>query len=649
MAVVGELIVLLAGNNALLTSSLAKSEAELKAFAATAKTQSTAAHSAMLGVGIAGAAVAAGAALIGGASIKAAADFQESMAIINTIAQQTPEELDKTGNAIRRLAIETGTGLPEMTSAFYDLLSAGIATSDAMTVLKLSTTLSIGGLATVGETVDLLTGAINGYGLTMAGAAVATDQFALAVQDGKVKASEISATFSTVAPIAHATGIGIDEISASYAVLTAQNVPAAEAMTQMQRAILELLKPSKGLIELQKETGINFAKLAADKGLVFALQTIRTSAEDLGIAFDSKLFPRVEGLNFALETTGPNFKRYNDELLKMQSLTPPTGAGGGARQFADVVAPAGPALTQAQERMGTFDRQMKTLGVTINDIAITIGTALLPVLQKIMTAILPVVNTVAKWVQENPELTANILLVAGGVGILAVAVALLTPLIAGIAVLIGAVSLPVLLVAAAVAGLALAWSQDWLGMRGVVNVVVEAFKLQIAIVSGLITGLLAVVDTVASSIAGFFGWLTGKTSGAAGELDALKPGTVVTRPNAVRPNTPYVSPYVTPTGGTPTSGLFAGSTTTTVGGVPVSGMFQHGGVVPGFGAQLVIAHGGETIIPPGAGAGGGINSVRHIHIEVGGRELMEYIDREMFGSASGFSSGFTSNSPVTGA
>jgi hypothetical protein len=632
MAVVGELIVLLAGNNALLTSSLAKSEAELKAFAATAKTQSTAAHSAMLGVGIAGAAVAAGAALIGGASIKAAADFQESMAIINTIAQQTPEELDKTGNAIRRLAIETGTGLPEMTSAFYDLLSAGIATSDAMTVLKLSTTLSIGGLATVGETVDLLTGAINGYGLTMAGAAVATDQFALAVQDGKVKASEISATFSTVAPIAHATGIGIDEISASYAVLTAQNVPAAEAMTQMQRAILELLKPSKGLIELQEKTGINFAKLAADKGLVFALQTIRTSAEDLGIAFDSKLFPRVEGLNFALETTGPNFKRYNDELLKMQSLTPPTGGGGGARQFADVVAPAGPALTQAQERMGTFDRQMKTLGVTINDIAITIGTALLPVLQKIMTAILPVVNTVAKWVQENPELSANLLIAAGAVGVLAVAVALL--------------SSPVTLVAVVIAGLALAWSQDWLGMRGVVDIVVGAFKLQIAIVSGLITGLLAVVDTVASTIAGFFGWLTGKTGGAAAELNNLKPGTVVTRPNAVRP------------GGTTTAAVTgyhgAGSTAytpsiTEVGGVPVAGMFQHGGVVPGFGAQLILAHGGETIIPPGAGAAGGINSVRHIHIEVGGRELMEYIDREMFGSASGFSSGFTSNSPVTGA
>jgi hypothetical protein len=627
MAVVGELIVLLAGNNALLTSSLAKSEAELKAFAATAKTQSTAAHSAMLGVGIAGAAVAAGAALIGGASIKAAADFQESMAIINTIAQQTPEELDKTGNAIRRLAIETGTGLPEMTSAFYDLLSAGIATSDAMTVLKLSTTLSIGGLATVGETVDLLTGAINGYGLSMAGAAVATDQFALAVQDGKVKASEISATFSTVAPIAHATGIGIDEISASYAVLTAQNVPAAEAMTQMQRAILELLKPSKGLIELQEKTGINFAKLAADKGLVFALQTIRTSAEDLGIAFDSKLFPRVEGLNFALETTGPNFKKYNDELLKMQSLTPPTGAGGGARQFADTIAPAGPALTQAQERMGTFDRQMKILGVTINDIGITIGTALLPVIQKVADAVIPVVNGIAKWVAANPGLTAQLLIAAGVIGALAL--------------LVGLLSSPIILIGVAIAGVALIWKDQWANISAGAKVVID-------VITTAINGLIGVVEHVAKAIGDFFGWLTHKTTGAEAELKGLAPGTVVTRPNAVLPKTPYVSPYLTPTGGTPTSGFFGGGTTT-VGGIPTAGFFQHGGVVPGFGAQLVIAHGGETIIPPGAGAAGGISSVRHIHIEVGGRELMEYIDREMFGSASGFSSGFTSNSPVTGA
>jgi TP901 family phage tail tape measure protein len=637
MAVVGELLVILAGNNAALTASLAKSEAELKTFAATTTTQTGIARSAMLGVGIGGAVIAAGAALIGGASIKAAADFQESMAIINTIARQTPPELAKTGEGIRALAVETGTSLPDLTSAFYDLLSAGVSTSNAMTVLRLANTLAIGGLATTKQTVDLLTTAINAYGLDMAGAATATDQFALAVQDGKVTADQIAATFANVAPLARQSGIGIDEIAASYAFLTARGVPAAEVTTQMQRALIELLKPHANLIALQKETGINFAKLASEKGLVFALETMRVAADKAGVPFQS-LFGRIEGLNFALETTGANFKGYSTELDKMQSLTQRTGAGGGARWFADVIPPVGPALTQAQERMGTFDRQMKILGATINDIGITIGTALLPVLQKVMDFILPVVNTVAKWVAANPELSAQILIAVGIIGGLAVVLAL-----AGAAM--GLLLSPIGLIAVAIGVTALIWKDQWANIQAGAKVVIDT-------VTGFINGLIGVVSTVASAIGEFFGWLFGKTGEAKGALDGLNPNT----PKVVNPKVPggsapvpYVSPYVTPTGGTPTPGLFPGSTTTTVGGVPVAGMFQHGGVVPGFGAQLVIAHGGETIIPPGAGAGGGINSVRHIHIEVGGRELMEYIDRELFGSASGFSSGFTSNSPVTGA
>jgi TP901 family phage tail tape measure protein len=167
----------------------------------------------------------------------------------------------------------------------------------------------------------------------------------------------------------------------------------------------------------------------------------------------------------------------------------------------------------------------------------------------------------------------------------------------------------------------------------------------IAIGASIISNIIKGIGEVAGAIGA---WLFGRPIPAPPGIPGA-PTNPRETPRFGTPTTPYVSPYVTPTGGAPTPGLFPGSTTTTVGGVPVSGMFQHGGIVPGFGAQLVIAHGGETIIPPGAGAGGGINSVRHIHIEVGGRELMEYIDREMFGSASGFSSGFTSNSPVTGA
>src|SRR5439155_26529299 len=60
MAVVGELVVAVLGNTAGLSAALAKSEAELKGFGAAATSHGNVASNALMGVGIAGAAVAVG-------------------------------------------------------------------------------------------------------------------------------------------------------------------------------------------------------------------------------------------------------------------------------------------------------------------------------------------------------------------------------------------------------------------------------------------------------------------------------------------------------------------------------------------------------------------------------------------------------------
>jgi TP901 family phage tail tape measure protein len=386
MAVVGELLVLIAGNNALLTSSIAKSEAELRGFGATANTHGGIAAGAFRAVGLAAVAMGAVTAVGTAIAVKAAGDFQEQMAIINTIAHQTPEELTRTGEAIRAMAVSTGTPLSDMTKAFYDLLSAGIPASQAMDVLRQSTTLSIGALSTVDQAVDLLTTAINSYGLNAKGAAVATDQFALAVQDGKVTADQIAATFSDIAPLAKTAGIGIDEIAATYAVLTARGVPAAEAMTQMNRVMVELMKPNAALRDLQDKLGVSFAKVAADKGLVVALQEMRDAAAANGVPF-TDLFGRLEGMKFALATTGPFFATYEAELTKMH------GANGTAAE-------------QAAERMGTFSRQVAILGTSFNDLLITVGTPLLPFFTTLVSNISGAVNAMAAWASSMPNLGA---------------------------------------------------------------------------------------------------------------------------------------------------------------------------------------------------------------------------------------------------
>jgi TP901 family phage tail tape measure protein len=302
-----------------------------------------------------------GATAIGGlsiASLKVAGDFEAQLNTINTIARETPKGLKAIGDSIRGIARATGTPLEELTQGYYDLLSAGIAASDAQKVLAASNRLAIGGLASTAETVDLLTTAINSYGFEAKSAGSIADVFAKAIERGKLTAADLAATFAQVAPIAKASGIGLREISAGFARLTASGVPAAEAATQMRSAIISLTRKNSDLKKLEKQTGRNYIALAGRKGLVVALEQLRKDADKAGVPLID-LLGRVEGLNFLLATTGPNLGAYNEDLAAMGDA-------------------AGTAAKQMAERQKGLNFQVGRLKALARDAGITIGSELLP-------------------------------------------------------------------------------------------------------------------------------------------------------------------------------------------------------------------------------------------------------------------------------
>ena len=297
------------------------------------------------------------------AAAKAGADFEAQLRTINTIARADDIGLTRIGDGIRKLAREGRGDLADLSAGFYDVLSAGITdTTKALSVLDAASTLAIGGLSTNAEAVDILTTAINAYGQDASMAAKDADLFAKAIEIGKVKANEIAASFANVAPIAAQTGIEIEEIAAAYGALTAQGTPAAEVTTQMQRAILDLLNPGKELLELQGRLGVSFFKIAQDKGLVVALQAMREAVGDDDAAF-KELFGRVEGYKFALQTTGPQQRIYNDALKAMGKS-------------------AGTAAAQMGERQQGLAFQVAKLKANVLDAALTVSAGFLPALTR---------------------------------------------------------------------------------------------------------------------------------------------------------------------------------------------------------------------------------------------------------------------------
>jgi TP901 family phage tail tape measure protein len=302
--------------------------------------------------------VAGGAVVAGiGAAVKVAGDFEAQMNTIATIVDR--QDIPAIGEQLRETARNTGIALDDLTTGYYDLASAGVKGALATAALNDAVKLGIGGLATTAETVDLLTTAINAYGLDIAGAEKATNQFALAVADGKVKASEIAASFANVASIAKAYGVGIDQIAASYAFLTAQGVPAAEVTTELQRAIVSLINPSAELEAAQKKLGVSFGdQLKSGKSVAQVMQEIVDYSNKTGIPLN-QLLGRVEAVKYALQTTGPEAAGFAAELKKMGNV-------------GDVAA------QQMAERQQGLNFQLAKLKANVKDAAITIGTELIP-------------------------------------------------------------------------------------------------------------------------------------------------------------------------------------------------------------------------------------------------------------------------------
>lgn len=323
---------------------------------------------------IAGTAAAAGISV----AVAAASDFEAQMRVIATVAvtsgQATEQSLGTIGEGIRKLARDTGADLGDLTSAYYDLLSAGIKVADAQEVLTQAFALGRGALGSTNEAIDVLTTAINSYSATALYSGKTTaqlarlfsDQLAQAVEDGKVKLTDIAATFAEVAPLAAQAGLGVDQIAIALGVLSARGVPGAEVMTEMNRAIIELLKPNADLLALQDKVNKSYADLARQIGLVPALQQLRKDAERAGVPVQN-LFGRLEGLKFVLATTGPNFAAFSAEADRVAHATDGTGI----------------AAQQAAERQKGFAFEMARLRANLRDAAIAVGSGMTPALGRL--------------------------------------------------------------------------------------------------------------------------------------------------------------------------------------------------------------------------------------------------------------------------
>ncbi len=234
-----------------------------------------------------------------GLVIKAAGDLEKGLLEINTLlSPKDPKSLNRNmvllSQNLQKVARETGQALTPLIKANYDVISAGF-TNIALSaeLVGQSARLATAGNTDVATSADILTTALNAYGLEADKAEEVSDMLFTTVRLGKTTMAELGSSLGQVLPFAKSAKASLDDVGAAMAILTAKGIDTARSATALRSTFRLLASPTEGMKKAMDNAKVSVKLL--DDG---SLDLIGTMKEFAKVPVDSitKVIPNVEAM-----------------------------------------------------------------------------------------------------------------------------------------------------------------------------------------------------------------------------------------------------------------------------------------------------------------------------------------------------------------
>lgn len=251
--------------------------------------------------------------------VDASSQFETSLAKLATIADTSSVSLGVLTDDLLDLSNDTGVAVTSLTESAYQAISASVDTAGAVDFVAQANELAVGGFTSTETAVDVLSTAINAYGLEVEQAGQLSDYLITTQNLGKTSVDQLAQSVGKVIPLASAYNVEMDNLSSAYAVMTANGIATAETGTYLKSMLTELADTGSVVAGiLQDETGMSFSELSASgKSLGDILAIIGTSVDNDATAF-SNLWSSSEAGVGALSLLNAGTEKYNSVLNEMQ-------------------------------------------------------------------------------------------------------------------------------------------------------------------------------------------------------------------------------------------------------------------------------------------------------------------------------------------
>lgn len=338
--------------------------------------------------------VTAGVTALGTVAVKTAADFDSAMSQVAAVSGATGDDLDALRDKAREMGSKTKFSASEAAEAMNYMAMAGWKTEDMLGGIEGIMNLAAASGEDLATTSDIVTDALTAFGLSAADSGHFADVLAAASSNANTNVSMMGETFKYAAPIAGALGFSVEDTAEAIGLMANAGIKSSQAGTSLRTIMNNLAGEVKICGESIGEVTIQTTNADGSmRDLSDILADCRTAFSGLS---ESEQAAAAEAL------VGKN--AMSGFLALMNAAPADIEKLSGAIANCD-----GTSQAMAETMQDNLAGQLTILKSQLEELAISFGEMLMPVIRSVVTAIQSFVD----WLNGMDEGTRKVVLEVG--------------------------------------------------------------------------------------------------------------------------------------------------------------------------------------------------------------------------------------------
>ncbi|MDD4003449.1 MAG: phage tail tape measure protein [Clostridia bacterium] len=372
--------------------------------------------------------------LLGKTALNTAAQFEQSMANAASVSGASSEEFERMTDLARQMGKTTVFSASQAADAMYFMASAGYKVDQMANSIEPTLNLAAATQSELAYATETVIASLNQFQLDSSEAERVTNVFAAAIGNSQATMDKLKTSMSYIGPVANSLGWNIEEAAGALSVLYNAGYDGSTAGTSLRQSLVAIMNPSAKAKKIFEGLGIELEKLDPTTNkfsdIVDTLaKSGMTTAQAMEV-FGARAGPGMMAL----------LAQGGDAIADMtKSITGTTSAS-----------------DMAEKQLNTFQGTSKLLKSQMEELAISIGNILIPILRELTSKnIMPSVDAFNSLSDSVKEMIVKIGMIAAAIGpfllVLSKVVKAVSFLIKGLSLLASPIGLIIAAIVAAIA------------------------------------------------------------------------------------------------------------------------------------------------------------------------------------------------------